>query len=354
MIHLLLYEGFLVRPFEKKIFHFGYRDIVFSLTQLFLSLLLLWLFVSSFQHENILESILECSFEWLGIAVCLKSISLFLREIRLWMALPTPRPQLLPTMLIGLFTGALHTFLPMRGGDILSVALLHKKLNISIPKATFAVGFCAFLEMFVFGVLAIITLLMTQHLWFHIHDLYTEILSWISLSTGLGVVIFALAVLLARIKAPEPEEESPSLLQSMYPQILQMLRNSVVSRKYIIYNILLTIADVCMMLLSFACIFNCLHISCDLPFTVSTLILGISAVAAFALPPSYGAGPAASAILVFSLFQLSEEDAIAYAAIWWVLSQFPSLLFGIPSLWLMKFFGNADTNKGVDAPSSSS
>ena len=78
----------------------------------------------------------------------------------------------------------------------------------------------------------------------------------------------------------------------------------------------------------------------------------ISAVAAFALPPSYGAGPAASAILVFSLFQLSEEDAMAYAAMWWVLSQVPSLFFGIPSLWLMKYFGTKDTNREVDSPSS--
>ena len=339
---------------EKKIIGFQYRDIWIACFQLFLSVLLLLLFVSSFQHDDILTTLSKCSIGWLCTALILKSLSLLLREVRLWLALPSPRPRFVPTMNIGLFTGALHTFLPMRGGDILSIGLLHKNLKIPISKATFAVGLCAFLEMLVFGFFAVVTLLSTQHLWFHVSDLYAEILSWISIGTGLGVLIFFLAILTTKLASPPQGENPPSLLQSIVPEILRLLQSSIASRNYILSNIALTIIDVFVMLVSFACIFYCLNIPCPLPFTVSTLILGISAVAAFALPPSYAAGPAASAILVFSLFQLSEENALAYAALWWVLSQVPSLFFGIPALWFMKSFDNVDTNTTVDSPSSSS
>ena len=338
---------------EKNIVVFQNRDIWIACLQLFLSILLLVLFVSSLQHDDIIHTLSQSSISWLVVALLLKSLSLLLREVRLWLALPLPRPRFIPTMNIGLFTGALHTFLPLRGGDLLSIGLLHKNLNIPIPKASFAVGLCAFLEMLVFGVIAVLTLISTQHLWFEVQTLYQQILSWMSVATGIGVFIFILAILIAKFATP-PEEEQPSLIQSILPEMIRLLQSSVASRTYILSNVALTIVDVLVMLLSFSCIFYCLNISCSLPFTVSTLILGVSAVAAFALPPSYGAGPAASAILIFSLLQLPEENALAYAAIWWVLSQVPSLLFGIPALWFMKSVDNSDTNTKVDSPPLSS
>ena len=338
---------------DKNIVLFQNKDIWIASFQLFLSVLLLVLFASSLQHDDIIQTLSQSSISWLVVALILKSLSLLLREVRLWLALPLPRPRFIPTMNIGLFTGALHTFLPLRGGDLLSIGLLHKNLNIPSPKASFAVGLCAFLEMLVFGVIAVLTLISTQHLWFEVQALYQEILSWMSVATGIGIFIFVIAILIAKFATP-PDEEQPSLLQSVVPEMIRLLQSSVASRNYILSNIALTIADVLVMLLSFSCIFYCLHISCSLPFTVSTLILGVSAVAAFALPPSYGAGPAASAILIFSLFQLPEENALAYAAIWWVLSQVPSLLFGIPALWFMKSADNSDTNTEADSPPLSS
>ena len=329
------------------------RDFFIAGIQIFLSALLLFLFLSSFQHEDVLQTISQSSLLWLGVAISLKSASLLLRELRLWLALPKPRPQFSTTVAIGLFTGALHTFLPLRGGDVLSVALLHKNLDIPLPKATFAVALCAFLEMLVFGILAILTLLSTQHLWLDLSDLYSEILSWISIGTGLGLGIFIIAIVFAKTLQPPENPDAPSL-KSILPHILMLLQSSVNSRNYLIANIFITILDVSIMLISFACIFYCLGIPCDLPFTVSTLVLGVSAVAAFALPPSYGAGPAASAILVFSIFQLSEEAALAYAAIWWILSQGPSLFFGIPALWFLKPSDKNHTNTKVDSSTSSS
>ena len=61
------------------------------------------LFVSSFQHDDILTTLSKCSIGWLCTALILKSLSLLLREVRLWLALPSPRPRFVPTMNIGVF-----------------------------------------------------------------------------------------------------------------------------------------------------------------------------------------------------------------------------------------------------------
>ena len=158
---------------DKNIVVFQNKDIWIACFQLFLSVLLLVLFASSLQHDDIIHTLSQSSISWLVVALILKSLSLLLREVRLWLALPLPRPRFIPTMNIGLFTGALHTFLPLRGGDLLSIGLLHKNLNIPIP-TSFAVGLCAFLEMLVFGVIAILTLISTQHLWFEVQALYQK------------------------------------------------------------------------------------------------------------------------------------------------------------------------------------
>ena len=72
-------------------------------------------------------------------------------------------------------------------------------------------------------------------------------------------------------------------------------------------------------------------------WSCSALILGFSAFAAIALPPSYGAGPAAASIFVLSFVGATEEQALAFSAIWWLISQLPAAALGIPSLWLLRF-----------------
>ena len=126
--------------------------------QILISLVLLgWMFYSA-ESQDVWMQLEQLSVLWLGLALLLKCISLLLRELRLWLALPSPRPPLWPIMNIGLFTGALHTFLPARGGDVVAIALLVKSSKLSTAKATFAVAISALFEALVFGVLVLIGL----------------------------------------------------------------------------------------------------------------------------------------------------------------------------------------------------
>ena len=101
-------------------------------------------------------------------------------------------------------------------------------------------------------------------------------------------------------------------------------------------NVLITFLDVWLMVVAFALGFEAIGIELAAPWTVSALILGCSAMLAFLLPPSYGAGPTAAAIFVLSLFAIDESSALAYSAIWWILSQIPALLFGVPALFFIR------------------
>ena len=65
----------------------------------------------------------------------------------------------------------------------------------------------------------------------------------------------------------------------------------------------------------------------------SGLILGISAVSAIVLPPTYVRSAAAS-IFILGLFGFDETNALAFSGIWWLISQVPTVILGLPSLWL--------------------
>ena len=126
--------------------------------QILISLVLLGWMLYNAESQDVWKQLEKLSVLWLGGALLLKSISLLLRELRLWLALPNPRPPLWPIMNIGLFTGALHTFLPARGGDVVAIALLVKSSNLSTAKATFAVAISALFEALIFGVLVLVGL----------------------------------------------------------------------------------------------------------------------------------------------------------------------------------------------------
>ena len=47
--------------------------------------------------------------------------------------------------------------------------------------------------------------------------------------------------------------------------------------------------------------------------------------------PTYGAGPAAASVFVLSLFGVPQATALAFAALWWLISQVPCALIGVPA-----------------------
>ena len=90
------------------------------------------------------------------------------------------------------------------------------------------------------------------------------------------------------------------------------------------------------MIASFALGFWALGIDLSNPWTIAGLILGFSALASIVLPPTYGAGTTAAAIFVLGMMGISEEQAIAYSVVWWLISQLPAMALGIPSLWVLR------------------
>jgi uncharacterized membrane protein YbhN (UPF0104 family) len=64
--------------------------------------------------------------------------------------------------------------------------------------------------------------------------------------------------------------------------------------------------------------------------------LGFSAIAAIVLPPTYGAGTVAASIFVLGLFGIDQSQAIAYSALWWIISQVPAAFLGIPCFLLLR------------------
>ena len=90
------------------------------------------------------------------------------------------------------------------------------------------------------------------------------------------------------------------------------------------------------MLHAFALGIQALGIDISTPLSISAIVLAFASVASILLPPSYGAGPLAAILFVFSLFGISETDALAYGTLWWLISQVPAALTGVPSFWLLK------------------
>jgi hypothetical protein len=64
-----------------------------------------------------------------------------------------------------------------------------------------------------------------------------------------------------------------------------------------------------------------------------SLVLGISSLAAFVLPPTMAAGPTAASALVMPLFGVDESGALAYAAMYWLVAHAPAMTMGLPALW---------------------
>ena len=71
----------------------------------------------------------------------------------------------------------------------------------------------------------------------------------------------------------------------------------------------------------------------DVPsFLAASGVLAVSALASIVLPPTYGAGPAAAGVAVLAAFGVDAAGALAFAAGYWVVSQAPAAVLGLPCL----------------------
>jgi uncharacterized membrane protein YbhN (UPF0104 family) len=273
---------------------------------------------------------------WLGLALAIKTFTLYLHEQRLWLAFNTPRPPLRRVLGIGFAAGVLNLVLPGRAGDIASVAMLRRETGVSVGAATAAVGVASFLEAAVFGALLLVVLGLGAGRWQQVigTEAHGLAMQWVTLATLGGVAVAVLATLISRRVRP-PEDAAPA-----GPGPVEVLRDTLrqagqnfSTPAALLTSVGLAIVQVVGMVGAFALAFPAVGLDIPLPMLAAAGVLAISSVASIVLPPSFGASPATASVAVLAVFGVSQGDALAYAAAWWLVSQVPATIIGLPCLW---------------------
>ena len=84
-----------------------------------------------------------------------------------------------------------------------------------------------------------------------------------------------------------------------------------------------------------------LELEPDMPLMAVSGVIAFGALSAIVLPPSLGAGPAVAAVFVFGMFGVSEDQALAFAAMSWIANTAPVVLLGFVPLWRrLRHFGS--------------
>ena len=132
---------------------------------------------------------------------------------------------------------------------------------------------------------------------------------------------------------PKQMVDKPGIINFCKALLIEY-RQSLTDKQTLLTNGLLAFIEVWLMVLSFSWGFLALGLSLDSPWTTAAIIMGGSAFAAVALPPSYGAGPAAVSLFVLTAIGINEHVALAFSATYWLISQIPLLIFAGPAVWM--------------------
>jgi len=310
-----------------------------------LSVAVIWVFIQDANTQDLQALLLNLNWTWLIAAFIIKSISLTIHEYRLWLGFGQPRPPMQQTMQIGFASALLNMLFPGRAGDIAAIAMLHKKCKVPVGTATFAVGMVGFFEGAIFGVMMVLVLLMNAPMWIqflgeetHLQSLQT--ISGVTL-LGIGIVVVA-AVVGRRLTEVPPDDQDEFSPLTWIQDTFRETQSNLTSVRYILLNSLASVAEVWLMIASFAMGFAMLGLESSmidlsplLTWSLSGLVLGLSAVASIVFPQTYGAGSAAASVLILGFFGFDQTQALGFASIWWLISQVPTLVLGLPSLWMI-------------------
>ena len=115
--------------------------------QILASLSIIGLLIMQADLGRVRAELAGASLSWLLVATLIKSASLTLHEVRLWISMmPDHKRPAWPVIGIGYTSGLANAVLPARGGDIVAVALLKKEQGVPVPAAVAAAsgppGFC--------------------------------------------------------------------------------------------------------------------------------------------------------------------------------------------------------------------
>lgn len=307
------------------------------LFQLVASVVVLGLFIRSVEPEQLRSLPSRVHIGPLLGALLVKGLALLLHDVRLWYILPQPRPPLVDVLRVGLVSGVVNLVSPGRAGDVLNVALLRTRCAIPLGTATATMGLVGVLEAAAFGTLLLGGLTFGAANWEQLigRDAHDQAFELVGIGTGAGLLaLTAVAIVGRRLAAQEPDDtpQRPGAIQVLRDAFTQTGAALATPRQIALHGALAYI-QVLGMVFSFAVALPAVGVSVPTPFLAAAMIMGLSAVASVVLPPGYGAGPAAAALTVLHPLGVQEAEVLAYAGAWWVLSQIPALVLGLPSMW---------------------
>ena len=311
-----------------------------------LSVAVIAVFIQDANTQDLWTLLYNLNTTWLIGALFLKSISLTIHEYRLWLGFGEPRPPIQQTMQIGFASALLNILFPGRAGDIAAIAMLHKKCSVPVGTATFAVGMVGFFEGAIFGLMMVMVLLLNAPMWIQFlgEDIHVQSLQTISGLTLLGIVIVVVAGIIGRRFTDETSEHTTEFSPTAWiKDAFSQTQTNLTNIRYILFNSLASLAEVWLMIASFAMGFEMLGLESSLvdftpmlTWSLSGLVLGLSAIASIVFPQTYGAGSAAASVFILGFFGFDQTQALGFASVWWIISQVPAVLLGLPSLWLLR------------------
>ena len=308
--------------------HKGARTAI----QIALSALILWVLLRDVDFSAIVQTLKAGSMGWLLVAFLVKSMGLIFHEYRLWLALPKPRPSTSNVISLGLAAGVLNLALPARAGDLAAIAFLERECKVPVPVGTAAVGVTSFLEaaLFAFFLLAVFGMGAA-----HLADLggastRTHAMMWIAGGVGSGCIVLLVMAILGRHWADAAPWQNPllRLVQRVFIETSAIVRDA----RYLGIQTLAAAVQVVLVVVAFGVAVPASGAAVSQPLMAASLVLGISSLAAFVLPPTMAAGPAAASLAVLPLFGVSEAEAMAYAATYWLVAHTPAMVMGLPAL----------------------
>ncbi len=298
-----------------------------------LSALILWLLLRDLDLDAVQATLKTGSIQWLFMAFIVKAFALLFHEYRLWLALPKPRPQTRQVISLGLAAGVLNLALPARAGDLAAIAFMDRECKVPVPVGTAAVGVTSFLEAALFAFFLLGVFGMGAAHWANLFGEGTRIdaMLWIAAAVGAGCVVLAVMAVLGRKWADTELPANPvlQLAQRTVVETSAIVRDA----RYLGVQTAAAAAQVILVVAAFSLAMPASGAAVSDPLMAASLVLGISSLAAFVLPPTMAAGPAAASVLVLPMFGVDEAGALAYACTYWLVAHTPAMLMGLPALW---------------------
>ncbi len=314
----------------------GRRWLIFA-AQAVASLAVIVLLVREARLDAVLHALRRVSVGWLLAALVVKILALSLHELRTWWLLRLHHPVGLPRIMgIGFLSGLLNFLLPLRAGDLAAVLLLVRECRVPGALATAAVGLVALLEAAALGVLLLV-ILGSGLLWWErsLGELQAHAaFNLVALGTVVGVLLLLVLGVLGRWLGARRARQGAGrgLPRAGLGQALEHAGQELGRGRQLAGNLGLALVDVAMFLATYALLLPALDLHPASPLFVAGTVMAVASLSSLVLPPTMGAGTAAAAVFGLGLFGVGEADALAYAALLWLVGNLPTVLLGLPPM----------------------